>query len=129
MTTPKGPATRASEEYAPGPPLLPSWNDGPTKQSIVNFVRGVTTAGDSHFVEPKYRIAVVDNDGTLCSEQPMPFQFDFVIGRLKEMAPQHPEWKVKQPMAAVLAGDMKTVAARGARAVLELAKISAEETG
>jgi hypothetical protein len=87
MTTPISPTTLAFEEYAQGEVPLPSWNEGSTKQSIVNFVRGVTTAGGSHFVKPEDRIAVFDNDGTLWSEQPMPFQFAFVIDRLKEIAP------------------------------------------
>jgi hypothetical protein len=112
------------DECAAGEAPLASWNEGPTKQSIVNFVRGVTTQGDPLFVKPEDRIAVFDNDGTLWSEQPMPFQLAFVIDRLKEIAPQHPEWKDQQPMAAVLAGDMKTVAAGGARAVVELAKVT-----
>jgi hypothetical protein len=114
----------AFEEHAQGQTPLASWNEGAAKESIMNFVRGVTTIGDAHFVRPEERIAVFDNDGTLWSEQPMPFQFAFVIDRLKEIAPQHPEWKDKQPMAAVLAGDMKTAAAGGMRALLELAKVT-----
>jgi hypothetical protein len=115
VTTIKGPTTPAPEENAPGHAPLPSWNDGSAKQNIFDFVRGVTKAGDPQFVKPEDRIAVFDNDGTLWSEQPMPFQFAFVIDRLREMAPEHPEWKDKQPMAALLEGDMKTVAAGAAR--------------
>ncbi|MGC2607782.1 MAG: hypothetical protein WA419_19715 [Silvibacterium sp.] len=69
---------------------LPSWNEGSTKQSILNFVRGVTTAGGPQFVEPEERVAVFDNDGTLWSEQPLAFQLAFVFDRMKAMAPQHP---------------------------------------
>jgi phosphoglycolate phosphatase-like HAD superfamily hydrolase len=111
-------------EHAHGHPPLASWNEGSAKQSIVNFVRGVTTIGGPQFVKPEERIAVFDNDGTLWSEQPMYFQFAFVLDRLKALAPQHPEWKDNPPVAAVLAGDMKTFAAGGERAVLELAKIT-----
>jgi hypothetical protein len=57
--------------------------------------------------------SVFDNDGTLWSEQPMYFQLAFVLDRLKAMAPGHPEWKDNPLVAAVLAGDMKTVAAGG----------------
>jgi hypothetical protein len=124
MTTQISPATLAFEEHAQGRSPLPSWNEGATKQSIINFVSGVTTTGDALFVKPEDRIAVFDNDGTLWSEQPMPFQFAFVIDRLKEIAPQHPEWKDQQPMAAVLAGDMKAAAAGGMRALVELAKVT-----
>ena len=103
---------------------LPSWNEGSTKQSIHNFVRGVTTAGSPQFVTPEERIAVFDNDGTLWSEQPFYFQFAFVLDRMKTMAPQHPEWKDNPLFAAVLAGDTKTVAAAGEKGILELATVT-----
>jgi phosphoglycolate phosphatase-like HAD superfamily hydrolase len=103
---------------------LPSWNEGSTKQSILNFVRGVTTAGGPLFVKPEDRIAVFDNDGTLWSEQPMYFQVTFALDRMKAMAPQHPEWKDNPLYAAVLNNDMKTVAAGGLKGLLELATIT-----
>ncbi len=103
---------------------LPSWNEGSAKQSILNFVRGVTTAGDPQFVERKERIAVFDNDGTLWSEQPFYFQVAFAIDRLKAMAPQHPEWKDNPLYKAILQHDMKTLAAAGERAMVELASIT-----
>jgi hypothetical protein len=81
---------------------LPSWNEGSTKQSILDFVRAVTTAGGPQFVMPEERIAVFDNDGTLWSEQPFYFQFAFVLDRMKAMARQHPEWKDNPFYAAVL---------------------------
>ena len=56
---------------------LPSWNDGATKQSIIDFVARVTTQGGPDFVPPDQRIAVFDNDGTLWIEQPMYVQFAF----------------------------------------------------
>jgi phosphoglycolate phosphatase-like HAD superfamily hydrolase len=103
---------------------LPSWNEGSTKQSILNFVRGVTTAGGPLLVKPEDRIAVFDNDGTLWSEQPMYFQVTFALDRMKAMAPQHPEWKDNPLYAAVLNNDMKTVAAGGLKGLLELATIT-----
>ena len=98
MTTTTNPIILASGEYPPGQAPLPSWNEGSTKKSILDFVRGVTTAGGPHFVKPEERIAVFDNDGTLWSEQPFYFQFAFVLDRMKAMAPQHPEWKDNPPM-------------------------------
>ena len=83
MTTPVSPYMLEFREYARDQALLPSWNEGSTKQSIVNFVRGVTTAGGPQFVQPEERIAVFDNDGTLWSEQPIYFQLAFVLDRLK----------------------------------------------
>ena len=89
---------------------LPSWNDTAPKQAIVAFVEKVTQEGSPAFVPAANRIAVFDNDGTLWSEQPMYFQLQFVIDRVKELAPQHPEWKEKEPFASLLRGDMKGVA-------------------
>lgn len=88
---------------------LPSWNDGPAKQSILTFVEQVTTPGSPDFVPVPERIAVYDNDGTLWSEQPVPVQFYFVADRVKELAPRHPEWKTKEPFASLLKGDVKSV--------------------
>ena len=62
---------------------FPSWNEGSTKQSILDFVRTVTAPGGLQFVKPEERIAVFDNDGTLWSEQPFYFQFAFVLDRMK----------------------------------------------
>jgi hypothetical protein len=86
---------------------LPSWNDGPAKQSIITFVEKVTKPGSPDFVPAPERIAVYDNDGTLWSEQPVPVQFYFVADRVKALAPQHPEWKTKEPFASLLKGDVK----------------------
>src|SRR5438128_2723745 len=72
---------------------LPSWNDGPTKQAIVEFVIKVTNEGGREFVPPAERIATFDNDGTLWAEQPVYFQLLFAIDRVKALAPEHPEWK------------------------------------
>jgi len=76
---------------------LPFWNDGETKQSIIDFVNDVTDLNSSNFVKPEDRIATFDNDGTLWSEQPFYFQLAFALDRVKAMAPEHPEWKNTQP--------------------------------
>lgn len=99
---------------------LASWNQGSSKAAIVEFVEAVTTAGSQDFVPPAERIAVFDNDGCLWSEQPAYFQLLFAIDRVKALAPQHPEWKDKQPFKAVLDGDMKALAAAGEHGLLEL---------
>ena len=78
---------------------LPSWNDGPAKSRIVAFVAAANA------IAPDARIAVFDNDGTLWAEQPLYFQFMFVLDRIKALAPQHPEWKTQQPFKAVLDND------------------------
>jgi len=99
---------------------LPSWRDGPAKQAIVRFVEDVTKKGGTAFIPPAERIAVFDNDGTLWVEQPMYVQLAFALDRIKALAPAHPEWRDKQPFKAAIEGDLKTVAAGGEHALLEL---------
>jgi hypothetical protein len=99
---------------------LPSWNDGGSKKAIVDFVARVTREGGPDFVAPAERIATFDNDGTLWSEQPIYFQLAFALDRVKALAPQHPEWKQKQPFQGVLEGDMKAALATGERGLLEI---------
>src|SRR5918995_7359045 len=99
---------------------LPSWNEGAVKQSIIAFVSAVTREGSPDFVPPPERIATFDNDGTLWIEQPIYVQFAFALDRVKALAPQHPEWKDKQPFKAVLSGDMEAVAAAGEHGAAEI---------
>ncbi len=99
---------------------LPSWNDTAPKKAIIAFVEKVTKEGSPDFVPVPERIATFDNDGTLWAEQPMYFQFLFVLDRVKALAPEHPEWKEKEPFASVLKNDMKGVAAAGEKGALIL---------
>src|SRR5215218_4751175 len=80
---------------------LSSWNDMASKTAIVGFVERVTKQGSPDFVPPDQRIATFDNDGTLWGEQPLYFQLFFAIDRVKALAPQHPEWKDKEPFASI----------------------------
>jgi phosphoglycolate phosphatase-like HAD superfamily hydrolase len=106
---------------AQGPPdPLPSWNDGAAKQAILGFVRRVTNEEGPDFVPVASRIAAFDNDGTLWAEQPVYFQFLFAIDRVKALAPQHPEWKNKEPFASLLRGDIKAALASGEHGMLEI---------
>ncbi len=106
---------------------LPSWNEGPAKQSIVDFVAKVTQVDGKDFVPVAERIATFDNDGTLWCEQPYPVQLYFALDRVKTLASKHPDWNEKQPFKAALEGDMKTVFAGGEKALMEL--IMATHTG
>jgi phosphoglycolate phosphatase-like HAD superfamily hydrolase len=99
---------------------LPSWNEGASKQAIIDFVTRTTKESSADFIPVADRIACFDNDGTLWSEQPMYFQLAFAIDRIKAMAPQHPEWKTTQPFQALLEGDMKTMMAGGEHALLQI---------
>ncbi len=100
--------------------LLPSWNYGTAKKSIIEFVAKVTKADGPDFVQPAERIAVFDNDGTLWAEQPVYFQFLFMLDRIKALAPQHPEWKTQEPFASILKGDVKSALAGGEKALGQL---------
>ena len=88
-----GPAAGASDP-------LPSWQEGASKQAILDFVRRATTDGSPDFVPPPERVAVFDNDGTLWCEKPMPIQLDFILRRLAAMADQDPELRTRQPWQA-----------------------------
>ena len=99
---------------------LPSWNDGLNKQAIISFITKTTKEGSADFIPVTDRIACFDNDGTLWSEKPLPFQLYFVIDRIKAMAPQNQEWKNIQPFKGILEGDLKTAMAGGEKALLEI---------
>ena len=99
---------------------LASWNDGATKKSIVDFVARVTEAGGKDYVPPEERIATFDNDGTLWSERPYPFQVAFALDRVKALAPQHPEWQDNEPFKSVLAGDLKGMLSGGYHALVAI---------
>ncbi|MFC1831781.1 HAD family hydrolase [Thermodesulfobacteriota bacterium] len=99
---------------------LPSWNDGPNKQAIIEFVTKTTDQNQASFIPPTRRIATFDNDGTLWSEQPLYFQAIYIFDRIRELAPEHPEWQQKEPYASVLKGDSKSALAGGKQALLEM---------
>jgi phosphoserine phosphatase len=103
---------------------LPSWRDGAAKTAIVGFVEAVTTKGGADFVAPEERIAVFDNDGTLWVEQPYYTQLAFALDRIKALAPEHPEWRERQPFKAVLENDLEALMAAGIEGVVELVMAS-----
>ena len=116
------PAARAATPPGAAQPVdpLPSWNTGPARQAIVDFVTRVTRTGGPDFVPVAERIATFDNDGTLWSEQPIYFQFAFALDRVKAMAPSRPEWQKQEPFRSVLAGDLKAALAGGEKAAAAL---------
>lgn len=100
--------------------VLPSWNEGPARSAILDFVVRVTKEGGPDFVPAEKRIATFDNDGTLWCEQPMYFQMLFAFDRIKAMAEKHPEWKGQEPYKSVLAGDLQGFAETGQKGLLEI---------
>lgn len=99
---------------------LPSWNDGPAKAAVVDFVGRVTAEGGMDFVPAADRIAVFDNDGTLWSEQPLYFQLLFALDRSKQLAAADPSWAKSPALQAAAAGDAEAVLSGGEEALLEV---------
>jgi hypothetical protein len=92
-----------SSESAADP--LPSWNEGSAKIAILSFVANVTNESNQDYVEPVERIATFDNDGTLWCEYPDYVQSRFMFDRVKDMAPEHPEWNDTEPFRSILSGE------------------------
>jgi hypothetical protein len=103
---------------------LPSWNEGAAKRAIVQFVTDVTRQDGAKYVSPSERIATFDNDGTLWAEQPVYFQVQFALDRVKALAPQHPEWKTKEPFNHLVAGDMKAFLAGGEKSLMAVMAVA-----
>ena len=96
---------------------LASWNEGPAKKAIFEFVAAVTDKSGKDYVAPSERIATFDNDGTLWAEQPLYTQVFFALDRVKQLAPEHPEWKTQEPFASLLKGDVKAALSGGMKSV------------
>jgi hypothetical protein len=92
---------------------LPSWNEGPARQTILEFVTTAVDSTQETFIPVNKRIAVFDNDGTLWSEQPMYFQMMFALDRVNALAPEHPEWKEQKAFRAAIQHDMNSLIASG----------------
>jgi phosphoglycolate phosphatase-like HAD superfamily hydrolase len=84
---------------------LASWNDGPAKQAILDFVRSTTDRTSSKFVPIEARIATFDQDGTLWVEHPMYTQVVYCLERVPAVVENKPELKNVQPFKTVLSGD------------------------
>jgi phosphoglycolate phosphatase-like HAD superfamily hydrolase len=89
---------------------LNTWNDGPAKSAIVDFVHRVTSEGSSDFVERDARVAVFDNDGTLWCEKPMYIQLDFLVRRFAEQATADPSLREREPYKGAYHGDLTWLA-------------------
>ena len=89
---------------------LASWNDGPAKQAIIDFVRATTDASSSKFVPPQERIATFDQDGTLWVEHPIYTQVIYCLDRVPAVVAQKPQFKNREPFKTVLSGDREAMA-------------------
>ena len=100
---------------------LPSWNNGATKDAIVEFVEAVTTPGSDSYVDPAERIATFDNDGNLWAEQPVYFQITYAIDTAKKMVAADPSLAEKSPgLKAAAEGDIEALLADGHKGLLEV---------
>jgi phosphoglycolate phosphatase-like HAD superfamily hydrolase len=89
---------------------LPSWDDGPAKQAIVEFVQATTTQGSQQFVPPAERIATFDQDGTLWVEHPMYSQVVYCLDRVPAVVKAKPELAKIEPFKTVLSGNREAMA-------------------
>ena len=108
---------------------LPSWHDGPQKMKIITFVETVSDRQNPNYVKPEERVAVFDNDGTMWLEQPLYSQLIFVFSHIRELAPQHPEWREQQPFKALLENDRKTLSRYGNKGIFTLMAASSSGSG
>jgi len=109
---------------------LPSWNEGPAKTAIVEFVQTTTTQGSPNFVPPAERIATFDQDGTLWVEHPMYTQVMYVLERVPALVKAKPELAKKAPFSTVLEvlkGDRAAISKLNEKDLIEL--LAATSTG
>ena len=124
QTGPQEESVSAAQAVEQAVDPLPSWNEGEVKSSILEYVESVTETGSVDFIPAAERIATFDNDGTLWSEQPAYFQLFFALDRIKEMAPEHPEWKNEEPFKSVLENDLESFAKQGMEGLLKVVMVS-----
>jgi phosphoglycolate phosphatase-like HAD superfamily hydrolase len=106
---------------------LPSWNDGPAKQAIVEFVSQTTQASSPTFVPSERRVATFDQDGTLWAEQPLYAQVMFALDRVKDVVRAKPGLANEEPFKAVVAGDREAMSKFTERDLLKI--VAASEAG
>jgi len=99
---------------------LASWNDGPAKQAIINFVRATTDSSGPKFVPPEKRVATFDQDGTLWVEHLIYTQVVYCLERVSAVVAQKPELKNRKPFRTVLSGNREAMAKLSLRDLEEI---------
>jgi phosphoglycolate phosphatase-like HAD superfamily hydrolase len=117
------PERSVGQGQLPGIPL-PSWNDGPAKQAILDFVRVTTDQANPKFVPPKERVATFDQDGTLWVEHPIYSQFVYCLDRVPAVIKAKPELAKVEPFKTVLSGDREAIAKLPLRDLEEIAIVT-----
>src|SRR4249920_4188326 len=100
----------ASAQIASSSGALPSWNEGPAKQAILDFVRDTTDRASPKFVPPEQRIATFDQDGTLWVEHPIYSQVVYCLDRVPALVEKDPKLKNVEPFKTVLSGNREAIA-------------------
>jgi phosphoglycolate phosphatase-like HAD superfamily hydrolase len=95
---------------AQGDDPLPSWNDGPAKQAILNFIRVTTDKSSPKFVPAAERIATFDQDGTTWVEHPMYSQVVYCLNRVPVVVKAKPGLANVEPFKTVMSGDRAAIA-------------------
>ena len=109
LSAPLVPAATLAQATTSGG-LLPSWNDGPAKQAIFDFVRATIDRSNPNWVAPEDRIAVFDQDGTLWVEHPIYTQVVYCIDRVPAVVAKKPSLKNVEPFKTVLSGNREAIA-------------------
>jgi phosphoglycolate phosphatase-like HAD superfamily hydrolase len=89
---------------------LSSWNEGPAKQAILDFVKATTEQGSPKFVPPADRIATFDQDGTLWVEHPLYSQVVYCLDRVPAVVEKDPKLRTVEPFKTVLSGNREAIA-------------------
>ncbi|WP_062227663.1 haloacid dehalogenase-like hydrolase [Aureimonas frigidaquae] len=105
---------------------LPSWNETPVKQAIVDFVREATTEGQPGFVPTDERVAVFDMDGTLVPERPVPLALVPVLDDIQQAVEAKPMLRDRPAVAALLKGDVATLHAAGEQGIVDLVAVTTD---
>jgi len=88
---------------------LASWNDGPAKRAILDFVRVTTDRVNPSFVPPEERVATFDQDGTLWVEQPIYSQVIYCLDRVPALVKAKPELAIVEPFKTVMTGNLEAI--------------------
>src|SRR6516164_4176474 len=93
-------AATAADAQAPAG-VLPSWNDGPAKQAILDFVHATIDQASPSYVPPDDRVTTICQNGTLWVDHPIYTHTMSALDRVRVLAPAHPQWKNDEPFKAV----------------------------
>ena len=88
---------------------LASWNEGPAKQAILDFVRDTVDPSSRNFVAPQERVVTFDQDGTLWVEQPLYTQLVYCLERVPALAKEKPALAIVEPFKTVLTGNLEAI--------------------